>query len=241
MWRARVVLTVGLFTIWTFAVMTPLLADTDHTLSMPLRQYDSPMLQSSFTLVRDLGDFPLTAVLVLLIGGALLRSGRGKMALLLWTLFVAGSMVEWMGHQWFPAGVPSPSDRLPVDVANSWGLWARGRDLASRAIHGPYGYPSGHAFRAFLLVAGAYVTWWARRNESRPHPPTILLAGAGTAVVTLMGIALVYLGDHRASEVIGGYLLGMVCATVLERAPEEPPSEPQSRASSDNRVSPGTR
>ncbi len=81
-----------------------------------------------------------------------------------------------------------------------------------------YGYPSGHAFRTLLLAAGAWVTWRSHASVARRRLRTALVLFVG-----LMGLALVYLGDHWTSEVVGGYLLAVLCILVINAvAPSGP-------------------
>jgi membrane-associated phospholipid phosphatase len=65
-----------------------------------------------------------------------------------------------------------------------------------------YGYPSGHVARTTVLAGTAL-----RR-----------LPVLGAGIVGAMMLALVYLGDHWASEVLGGLCLGWACAEVCTRA-----------------------
>jgi undecaprenyl-diphosphatase len=81
------------------------------------------------------------------------------------------------------------------------------------AIETPYSYPSGHAFRTLLLAAALWLTWGGGADRPRTRLRYVLIA-----VVVLMGAALIYLGDHWTSEVIGGYALAASCLVPLRSA-----------------------
>jgi len=61
-----------------------------------------------------------------------------------------------------------------------------------------------------MLLATAASLLRAQTSRWRRLLPYVL-----GAAVALMGVALVYLGDHWASEVIGGYLLAVLGITLL--------------------------
>lgn len=69
-------------------------------------------------------------------------------------------------------------------------------------LHSPLqnAFPSGHMARVAFLVTA--LRW-----------PAALSA----AVVVLMAVTLVYLGDHWPSDVLGGWLLGYSVAAILRR------------------------
>lgn len=69
-----------------------------------------------------------------------------------------------------------------------------------------FSFPSGHAMisAAFYLYL-AYLTWHLVRGHWR-----VLLAVALVALVLLIGLARLYLGAHYLSDVIAGYLAGLL-------------------------------
>lgn len=187
---------------WTAAALTPPLAEADLAATRWLQQYASPALDAALSIFTIAGNAEVTALLVGLLGVILIRTGGARRAVALWAVFIGGSAIEWLTKHWLPhRGVPESLQRSGVNILHY-------------LIRTPYSYLSGHAFRVLLLATVA--SWmWARPTGARRRLP-YLLSGA----VALMGVALVYLGDHWASEVIGGYLLAAVGIVMLRGQPQ---------------------
>jgi len=78
-----------------------------------------------------------------------------------------------------------------------------------------FGFPSGHAM-TFTLFFGllAYLAW----SYLRPGWLRLLAVGGCGAVILLVGVSRVYLSDHWPSDVLGGYLFGLVWLLLTLRA-----------------------
>lgn len=77
---------------------------------------------------------------------------------------------------------------------------------------GTYSFPSGHVLHytvfygfLFFVVAASFRPSWRR---------TALLILLGLPIA-LVGLSRVYLGEHWASDVVGGYLIGALCLVPL--------------------------
>jgi len=86
-------------------------------------------------------------------------------------------------------------------------------------------FPSGHATVAvaFYLVLGILAAGWVRRGETR-----VLFLLIGLVVALLLGFSRLYLGVHYLTDVIAGYAVGAMWATIaitagtlLDRAGKE--------------------
>ena len=184
---------------WTAAAMTPPLAQADLLVTQWLQRYASPAFDVTLSILTIAGNAEVAAVVAGLIGVTLIRSGRATLAMALWAIFIGGSGIEWIFKHWLPhPGVPESLQRPGVNILHY-------------ILRTPYSYLSGHAFRTLLLATVA--SWlWSGPERSQRGLPYLLGAAVGD-----MGVALVYLGDHWASEVIGGYLLAALGIALLRR------------------------
>lgn len=72
-------------------------------------------------------------------------------------------------------------------------------------VNSPYSFPSGHVSRTmFIVIVTLFLIGRLVRNQTNRKLLRLVLA----AVVILMMVSRVYLGEHWTSDVIGGALLG---------------------------------
>jgi membrane-associated phospholipid phosphatase len=95
-------------------------------------------------------------------------------------------------------------------IWTGWGLWNRARpNLIAGGIAAPgfHSFPSGHA----VLTVGVYglvAYLWARASGSWLE--RIIAIGLCIVWTLLVGTARLALGSHWPSDVIGGYVIGLV-------------------------------
>lgn len=76
-------------------------------------------------------------------------------------------------------------------------------------------FPSGHssmAMTGFLIAALALKEWWRRIGRRGVYPYAVVCA---ITVAGMVGVSRLYFGFHFLSDVIGGWLLGIVFGLVF--------------------------
>lgn len=79
--------------------------------------------------------------------------------------------------------------------------------VAQEIEKGHFSYPSGHAL-GFMAIFG--FLWFLGYTLIKPSWQRTLLLIAYAALIAFVGIGRVYVGEHWASDVFGGYLIGSV-------------------------------
>jgi membrane-associated phospholipid phosphatase len=96
----------------------------------------------------------------------------------------------------------------------------------------PYTFTAGHA-HTYVVVYGWIIFLAVTRMRTRPGLKW-LVVGASLLVLLLTGVSRVYLGDHWASDVLAGYLLGAIWLAleilVYMRLKDSRPRRERSRA-----------
>lgn len=162
----------------------PATADLDTWVTTRLHGFASPSLDAVISAVTGLGSTPFLAVIAVL-AIAVLAQRHWTSALFVAIAFV-GSLVL--------------NDALKS-------LYQRPRPTWDWAQIPPeYSFPSGHTMNATVLyIAIAGVVWllWGRRAGMTALAIAVL-------VVLAVGLSRIYLGVHWPTDVIGGYLAGIL-------------------------------
>jgi undecaprenyl-diphosphatase len=139
------------------------------------------------------GAFPAAAAVTVAVAGVLALLRRYPEALLVLATVVARSPNALLKGA---VGSPRPTEDLVRITEHANGL----------------GFPSGHAMGAMLFYGTLF--YLAGRLI---HPPAARLAvqALSVAAILAIGLARVYTGAHWPSDVLGGYLWGLVILTVL--------------------------
>lgn len=145
-----------------------------------------PLLLSLYTAISFVGDKTPLAILCVLVGWRLIPGKRWWVPLVVLCAFGTAFFVDWLKASY---AVVRPEGGL----------------LTSKSHSFPSGHTSGTAAIALFF---AYV---AIRNDVRP-----LSFAAGAVLLTfLVGISRVYLDEHWASDVVGGWMVGAAIAAAF--------------------------
>ena len=167
--------------VWAASLPTAHRLDTAATTWV---QRAAPVADYPAAVLVLLGNAEVVIPSVVIAGGLLISRRRDAGLATLWLaagLTAASLLAVALKHLIVHPGPPPQFSRLVIPV----GLQA----------DTPYSFPSGHTLRTTLL------TWTALRSAR------------WVAVLLVLGMmaALVYLGDHWLSDVLGGLCLGWVC------------------------------
>jgi diacylglycerol kinase family enzyme/membrane-associated phospholipid phosphatase len=135
--------------------------------------------------------------------------GQPRLVGLALTVVAAGFAVR---RQWWVAGWIATS---LLATATAWTLskqWVeRPRPAIPDQVSG-WSYPSGHAAEIGCVVALLVILTWPRM---RPGRLRWLVVGLWTAVGLVVGVSRVVLAAHYPSDVVAGWLLGVLITYVL--------------------------
>lgn len=178
--------------IWAFGVLTVLVA-AGMTRSMDLAT--TQMIQAivprswdtALSVLSLAGSVEITTILV--IAAAWILKKNWKFLVVVLAVYAAGMSAELVGKIFLDH--PNPPERffryqLPFV-------------LPSSGVQTGNSYPSGHSFRTVFLVV---LAWRLAKNRNQK----IALA----AYTAFMLLSRVSLGEHWASDVVGGSMLGLV-------------------------------
>lgn len=80
-------------------------------------------------------------------------------------------------------------------------------------LEGSYSFPSGHSTLAVVLYGFIFYYFW---KQAKTHTMKNVILAIGTLLVLAIGFSRIYLGVHFFSDVLGGYILGIIwlCAGI---------------------------
>jgi len=175
------------FATLTFFVETTPSFPVDLQITRGIQSIDSPLFAGFMRLISWAGFFPQSAVITLLVG---------------FTFYIFG--FHWESVTAMLAGFTSSAINELVKY-----LIQRprpGADLVNVfEVLKSYSFPSGHVM--FYVSLFGFVWYLVYTLLKRSLSRSLLLAFFG-ALLCLVGISRIYLGQHWASDVLGAYLLG---------------------------------
>jgi undecaprenyl-diphosphatase len=171
----------------------------DNQVRTGIHQYASTQLTAVMELVTWLGSAWVLVPVGALVVAGFWRSGHRREALAFVVIMLGAVLLQFLLKLAFHRVRPLP--------------------FFGPALH-TYGFPSGHALNSLCfygalaaLLASPLRRWWQR----------VGLAVAAAILVLLIGVSRVYLGVHYPTDVVGGYLAGVVWLSTVGLAFREIP------------------
>ena len=140
-----------------------------------------------FRASTEIGGWPGSTTLVLVVAGILLKRKENASALYIVVTAVGGKLLNVGLKEVFERARPDLTDAL--------------------AFSQTFSFPSGHAMSSFVIFGSVAVI--AVREQWRGRYKSAALAAAATMIV-LVGVSRVYLGVHWTSDIAGGWSAGFV-------------------------------
>lgn len=183
------------FTYFSYIVAKERWQQTDFDTTVKLQDHVSRRFDGIFSYFSLLGSVEVTIGFCLVM--VFLSLARKRfLAIIGWLMIVPASMAEVFGKLiLFHPGPPVLFHRslLPTNLPTFY-------------IHTNFSYPSGHMTRTiFIITVFACVVIFAAKNSPMYRVIVLCLLAL---LAFLMGFTRVYLGEHWASDVLGGSLLG---------------------------------
>jgi undecaprenyl-diphosphatase len=163
----------------------------------PAKPIGPPWVESSLIDLTSLGSPAVLALVVLAVVGFLLLQGRRRTAIAVTLTCFSGEIVDNAMKHAFNRPRPTVVPAL--------------REVWSTS------FPSGHAMESAIvyLTLGAMLMRVANRRITKVYCMTVAVL-----LTAIVGISRVWLGVHYPTDVLGGWLIGFVWASICWLATE---------------------
>ena len=146
--------------------------------------------------------------------GIILES-PGNILITLPVMTVAVALAVWHGRLLFAIALPFAYIFARLLILEGWWLWDRPRPTliaAGTAALQAHSFPSGHILLA-LFVYGMLTWIWV--NASRNQQERIVAWLLPVTVALAVGYSRLLLGAHWPSDIIAGFLFGLIYLTLV--------------------------
>ena len=164
-----------------------LVAGFDSNIRYAMRQIQSPMWTSLLLTLTNLGS-TLYLIVVGSVAGIAFLALRWFRSFVLFIIAMAGQAALHHGAKWLIAR-PRPSNLISYRTAES------------------FSFPSGHAIAALCLYA--MIAWIMTRRIENPAV-TASIWICTVILIFLIGASRVYIGIHYPTDVVAGFLGGLI-------------------------------
>lgn len=187
-----------LFVFFSYLVHKDVFVQFDFDTTVRLQDKISRRFDTAFSIFSDIGNFEV-ALGVLIVILLLRRQILGIVSLGLFGLF---HLIELYGKL-FVQHPPPPEFMIRTQKL---------LEFPQFHVRSEFSYPSGHAGRAAFLTALLGV--WVLRSKKLSKLQKTCILGLLAVYDISMLVTRVYLGEHWASDVIGGAMLGLALGII---------------------------
>lgn len=162
----------------------------DREFSEEVQEYQNPVLDVVMKTVSWFGYMPYSLIMVVLVAIAFYLFKYKKESLYILLTLVSG-LVSWLAK--FAVNRPRPSESVV-------------RIMGETKYQS---FPSGHVL--FYVIFFGFLVILMYQLKSIPKWLRLLVAISSLFLIFTIPISRVYMGAHWFTDVLGGFLLGMIC------------------------------
>jgi undecaprenyl-diphosphatase len=191
-----------LFILFSYLVHKNIFTQLDFNSTVRLQDKIPRRLDDAFSLFSDVGKFEVMSIVLGIICLYLALSKRIIAGVTAGVLYIGFHMIEIYG-KFFVDHPPPPQFLLRTKHMI---------DFPQFHVRSEFSYPSGHSGRTLFIATIVAMLIWRSKLPVWGKAGIIGVIGGYT---TIMVISRVYLGEHWATDVIGGGMLGAAFGIIV--------------------------